>query len=88
MGMYSLLLGCRNKMSPSAPLSSKIRQTLLAPFAGVLLVCTIPSMVVHRPLPLTTLLCKVTICFATVLSAIFLFGGSELLVGKSFGLDL
>ena len=78
IGMYSLLDGCHNKMSPLAPLSSKIRQTLLAPFARVLLVCTIPSMVVHRPLPLTTLLCKVKICLATVLSAIALLGGSEL----------
>ena len=79
IGMYSLLDGCRNKMSQSAPLSRKICQTLLALFAGVLLVCTIPSMVVHRPLPLATLLlCKVKICFATVLSAIVLFGGSEL----------
>ena len=86
-GMYSLLAGCLNKISPSAPLSSKIRQTLLADFPRFFGLCMIPSIVVQRPLPLTTLLCKVRICLATVLSAIVLFEGSELLV-KSLGLDL
>ena len=70
-GMYSLVLGCRNNKSPSAPLSSKIRQTLLADFVRPFLATFgTPSMVVHKPLPLTTLACNERILFTTILSAL------------------
>ena len=85
-GMYAFVLGCENNKSPSAPESSKTRQTLLAfLFLLPILVINMHSIVVHRPLPLTTLACIERIFFSTILSAIVLLGDSEKSV---FGLTL